>query len=257
MTTEVPSDWYATFFTELPNEFWRRAVSREATESELDFIESHLDLGPGARIVDVPCGSGRHTVGLAARGHDVLGIDISTEAIDHARRTAEAARLRVELVAAEMRELPRDGSFDAAVCMGNSFGYLDLAGLREFVAALAATVRPGGGLVVDFSATAESVLPGFVDGTPRDTTVGDITVSGSNRYDVANSRLVSGYVFTRGSTQVTVTALHHVYTLAHLRQLLTDAGFVDIEHHGGPDEEPFELGAGRLLLTARRGPRPA
>ncbi len=85
---------------------------------------------------------------------------------------------------------------------------------------------------------------------------GDITVSGSNRYDVANSRLVSSYVFTRGGTQVSVTALHHVYTLAHLRQLLTGAGFVDIEHHGGPNGEPFEPGAGRLLLTAHRSRPP-
>jgi SAM-dependent methyltransferase len=112
----VPSDWYADFFTELPNEFWRRAVSPEATAAEIDFIEARLGLKPGSRILDVPCGSGRHTL------------------------------------------------------------------------ALAAAVRPGGGLVVDFSAAAESVQPGYVDERPRDMTVGDIVVSGSNTYDVAGSR---------------------------------------------------------------------
>ena len=59
-----------------------------------------------------------------------------------------------------MRDVPADG-FDAAVCMGNSFGYLDLAGTRAFVAALAAAVRPGGGLVIDYNAAAESILPGY------------------------------------------------------------------------------------------------
>jgi hypothetical protein len=154
-----------------------------------------------------------------------------------------------------MREIPRDGSFDAAVCMGNSFGYLDLDGLREFVAALAAAVRPSGGLVVDFSAAAESVLPGFVDDQPRDLTVGDITVTGSNTYDVAGSRLLSRYVFTRGPQQVKATALHHVYTVAHLRRLLVDGGFTGIEQYGGPDGEPFEIGTGRLMLTAHRARR--
>jgi cyclopropane fatty-acyl-phospholipid synthase-like methyltransferase len=252
MAEHVPSDWYADFFTELPNEFWRRAVPPQVTTAEVDFIEGRLRLKPGSRVLDVPCGSGRHALALAERGHHVLGVDISAEAVEHARRAAADAGLDVELVVAEMRDIPRDGSVDAAVCMGNSFGYLDLDGLREFVAALAAAVRPGGGLVVDFAAAAESVLPGFADDQPRDMVVGDITVTGSNTYDVAGSRLISRYVFTRGAERVAVTALHHVYTVAHLRSLLADGGFTDVEQYGGPDGEPFEVGGGRLLLTARR-----
>jgi len=252
MTEHVASDWYADFFTELPNEFWRRAVPPDATSAEVRFIETHLDLKPRSRVLDVPCGSGRHSLALAGCGHDVVGVDISTEAVDHARRAAADAGIDVELVVAEMRDIPGDGSFDAAVCMGNSFGYLDLDGVGEFVAALAAALRPGGGLVVDYSAAAESVLPGFVDVHPRDMTVGDISVSGSNTYDAVGSRLLSRYVFTRGAEVLNVTALHHVYTVAHLRRLLGDGGFTDIEQYGGPDGEPFEVGAGRLLLTAHR-----
>jgi SAM-dependent methyltransferase len=252
MTNHVSSDWYNDFFTELPNEFWRRAVPPEATAAEVDFIERRLALAPRSRVLDVPCGSGRHTLALAARGHQVLGVDISTEAIDHARHAAADAGLAVDLIVAEMREVPADGTFDAAVCMGNSFGYLELEGLCEFVAALAASVRPGGALVVDFSAAAESVLPGFIDKQPRHMTVGDITVSGSNSYDVIGSRLLSSYVFTRGAEKVTATALHHVYTVAQLRQVLLAGGFTDIEQYGGTNGETFEVGTGRLLLAARR-----
>lgn len=252
----VPSDWYTDFFTELPNEFWRRAVSPAATATEIGFVEARLGLAPRSRVLDVPCGSGRHAVALAAKGHAVVGVDISREAVDHARRVAAAAGVDVDLVVADMRDVPRDGSFDAAICMGNSFGYLDLDGLRDFVAALAAAVRPGGGLVVDYSAAAESVLPGFVDDQPRDMVVGDITVSGSNAYDPTGSRLLSRYVFARGAQETRGTAIHHVYTVAHLRWLLRDAGFTEVEQYGGPDGEPFEVGTGRLLLTARRS-RPA
>jgi hypothetical protein len=58
------------------------------------------------------------------------------------------------------------GVFDAAICLGNSFGYLATAGLREFIAALGSAVRPGGGLVVDFNCAAESILTGPI-GAPR------------------------------------------------------------------------------------------
>ena len=187
MSQHVPSAWYADFFTELPNEFWRRAVPPEATSAEIDFVEERLGLTPGSRVVDVPCGSGRHSIALAERGHTVTGLDISAEAIEHARRTAKSAGVDVDFRLAEMREVPPDG-FDAAVCMGNSFGYLDPEGTRTFVAALAAAVRPGGGLLVDFSAAAESVLPGFT-GEDRTMNVGDISVAATTEYDVAHSRL--------------------------------------------------------------------
>ena len=148
--------------------------------------------------------------------------------------------------------MPADG-FDAAFCMGNSFGYLDLAGTRAFVAALAAAVRPCGGLVIDYSAAAESVLPGYT-GEDRTMRAGDITVAATTAYDVARSRLVSGYRFTRGREEVAVTALHHVLTCAQIDDLLVEAGFVDVAHYAGPDGAAFRLGAPRLLLTARRGP---
>jgi SAM-dependent methyltransferase len=250
LSEHVSSAWYADFFTELPNEFWRRAVPPEATTAEIDFVEERLGLAPGSRVVDVPCGSGRHSIALAERGHTVTGLDISAEAIEHARRTAKAAGVDVDFRLAEMREVPPDG-FDAAVCMGNSFGYLDPEGTRTFVAALAAAVRPGGGLVVDFSATAESVLPGFT-GEDRTMDVGDISVAATTEYDVAHSRMISGYRFSRGAEEVAVTALHHVFTCAQIDDLLTTAGFVDIALYAGPDGEPFRLGSPRLLLTARR-----
>lgn len=251
MSEHVSSAWYADFFTELPNEFWRRAVPPQATVAEVDFVEKRLGLAPGSRIVDVPCGSGRHSIALAQRGHTVTGLDISAEAIGHARRAAAEAGVEVDFRLAEMRDVPPDG-FDAAVCMGNSFGYLDLAGTRAFAAALAAAVRPGGGLVVDFSAAAESILPGFT-GEDRTMDVGDIRVAATTEYDVAHSRLVSGYVFTRGAEEVAVTALHHVLTCAQIGDLLTTAGFVDVAYYADPEGEPFRLGSPRLLVTARRG----
>lgn len=200
----------------------------------------------------MPCGSGRHTLALAARGHKVVGFDISFEAIEHARRAAAKSELAVELVNADMRAIPGDASFDAAVCMGNSFGYLDLASTKQFLASLAASVRSGGGLVIDYSAAAESVLPGFVDGQTRDITIGDISATGSNTYGVHNSRLISHYVFTRGAERFEATALHNVYTIAHIGDLLAGAGFTDPAFHSGPDGRPFEIGSNRLMVTAHR-----
>jgi SAM-dependent methyltransferase len=248
LSENVSSAWYADFFTELPNEFWRRAVPPEATEADVAFVQRHLDLHPGSRVLDVPCGSGRHALALAARGHRVTGIDISEEAVAHATR--RAAGLDVRFAVAEMRTIPQDGSYDAVVCLGNSFAYLDARGVREFVGAMAGALRPGGGVVVDFNSAAESVLPGH-RGEPRTMHAGDITVVATSEYDVGRGCLVSRYHFTRGEEELRSTALHHVYTTAHVIGMLTDGGFTGIETYGGPDDGPYEVGSGRLMLTAR------
>ncbi|MFT7836877.1 class I SAM-dependent methyltransferase [Saccharothrix sp. BKS2] len=249
MSASPSSTWYVDFFTELPNEFWRRAVPPEVTVEEIDFVEERLGLAPGSLVLDVPCGSGRHSLELARRGHRVTGVDLSAEAIGHARRAAVG--LDVEFVHADMRDVPRDSGFDAVVCLGNSFGYLEPDGLREFAAALGGAVRPGGGLVVDFASAAESILPGY-RAEPRTMRTGDITTVATSEYDVAGSRVLSRYRFSRGDEQLDVTAIHHVYTVAQIIDLLAGNGFTDIGLFDGPGGEPYGIGSGRLLLTARR-----
>lgn len=133
---------------------------------------------------------------------------------------------RRQIQATYVESIARDGPFDAAICMGNTFGYLDLSGTRAFVAALAVALRPGGGLVIDYAAAAESVLPGFVDHKLRHISVGDITVTGSNTYDLANSKLLSRYAFSSGE-QPSDRRLSHFFTFTSpCGQLAKDMAFV-------------------------------
>lgn len=53
MSTAVADDWYARLFTELPDEFWRRAAPPEAARADIDFVEAQLGLAAGAAILDV------------------------------------------------------------------------------------------------------------------------------------------------------------------------------------------------------------
>ncbi|CAO5227084.1 SAM-dependent methyltransferase [Frankia sp. AgKG'84/4] len=251
MSTNIPSAWYADFFTYLPNEFWRRVAAPEWTAVDVAFVEARLELAAGSRILDVPCGSGRHSLALAAHGHRVTGVDLSAEALDHARRAAAGQQAAVTFEHRDMRDLTQLGVFDAAVCLGNSFCYFDPVGTREFVAALAAAVRPGGGLVIDVGGAAESVLPGFT-GEPRTMRTGDITVETTFEYDATASQLISHHQFTQGSRILHASAVHHVWTSGQLGELLTEAGFVDLSRYGDPDGAPFAVGSGRLLLAARR-----
>ncbi len=112
------------------------------TEREIVNILDRLSSGAIARIVDVGCGDGRHSVELAARGFDVLGLDISAHLVTRALPSG-TANPRFQ-VADARRGVPEDG-FDLALCLydviGSSARREDDASL---VRALARSLRPGG-----------------------------------------------------------------------------------------------------------------
>ncbi|SDO96266.1 class I SAM-dependent methyltransferase [Lentzea jiangxiensis] len=233
--------WYTSFFTDLANTFWRGAVHPSQTTAEIDFATGLTD---GRRVLDAPCGSGRHSIELASRGYTVTGIDISAEAIAHARTLAPALDWRQGDVAAL-------GSFgvtaDLALCMGNSFGYLDHEGSRRFLRDLA-TAAPL--LVIDYSCAAESLLPSL-PGEIR-MSAGGIDMVAVNTYDVATGRLLIDFTFTDGERTQRSTCVQHVYTAGELTRMLVEAGFSSVELHGGVAGEAFSVGSHRLLAVARR-----
>lgn len=247
--TQHDSSWYADFFTELPNAFWRAALPPEYTTAEVDFLVRVAGLRPGSRVLDLPCGSGRHTLALARRGCHVTGIDISSEAIAFAR--AVAGETTVDLRVGDMAAVPTELRVDLAICMGNSFGYLEHDATRQFLADLASVVVPGGNLVLDYGFVAESLLPGLqLDEPPM--TFGGIEARSDNEYDPVHSRWLTRFTFRRGEEEYCGTSVQHVYTAAEVVRLLHEAGFTDTKLFGDPDGTPFRLGSTRLLLAARR-----
>jgi SAM-dependent methyltransferase len=95
------------------------------------------------RVLDVGCGAGRHAVPLAARGFDVVGLDVSPGAVEvTTRRGAKAVLGSVE-------RLPPDlGTFDTVLLLGSNFGLLGTPERAGHVLAnLAAVTRPGGQLI--------------------------------------------------------------------------------------------------------------
>ena len=109
----------------------------KGTEQEVAFLVDELDLRPGMRVLDVGCGPGRHTRSLAARGIEMVGLDISERFIDIARADAPP---NATFVRGDARLMDFQGEFDAAIslCQG-AFGLVpgeDGEVLRRLIRAL-------------------------------------------------------------------------------------------------------------------------
>jgi cyclopropane fatty-acyl-phospholipid synthase-like methyltransferase len=242
--------WYESFFQGIVLDMWRKARPPEQTRLEADFLARTLSLPPGGRVLDVPCGDGRHALDLASRGFGVTGVDLSQEQIEAARKSAAAARLSVDWRQADMRDLPWKSEFDGAFCFGNSFGYIEPAGLREFVQAISRALKPGARFVLDSGMTAESILPNLREREWMQ--VEDILFLEENRYHAAEGCLETIYTFVRGGERLTRTGLHWIYTLREIRSLLAEAGLVAEEQYSNLDGVPFRAGLPYLILVATK-----
>src|SRR5438105_1262105 len=112
--TELTPDWHRTFFSGIAMELLHGLMPAEQTQNEVEAIVRWLDLKPGGRILDFPCGDGRHSVPLAERGYHVTGIDLSTEALAYARQSVGERPMRLELRNADMRDALEADAFDGA-----------------------------------------------------------------------------------------------------------------------------------------------
>ena len=252
MTTLETEDlrWYETFFRGLAVEMWRHALPPEATAADVAFLERELALGPGARVLDVPCGHGRHAIELARKGFHVTGVDLSREEIDEAGRRATAARVAVDWRHGDMRELPWNAEFDGAYCFGNSFAYFPTDATRTFLSAVARALKPGARFAMDTGMAAECILPRLEEREWM--RFGDILFLEENRYDTTESRIETTYTFLRGGEAHTQKGLQWVYTARELRELLAQAGLVTIGLYGSAEGGPFELGSPHVLIVAEK-----
>lgn len=246
----APTDWWKDFFSGLAVDFWRAAVPPEATRADVDFLWKHLKLSPGARVLDVPCGAGRLAVPLSERGCAMTGVDISQEFLDAAAAAAAERGHSIALSCADMRDLPRDGAFDAAYCFGNSFGYLDDAGNEEFLEAVAGALSPGGRFALDFGQTAEGVFPRL---EPRvEAEMSGFRFVEETRLDTVTSRIENVFEISKDGKTERKLASQRVYLAGDVVRMLARAGLELRELYGSTEEEPFALKSQRLLIVAQK-----
>ncbi len=146
-------DWFLPIARHLGPAYLRQAFTL-GTAQEVAFLTGALELEPGARVLDVGCGPGRHSLAFARGGFEVVGVDLSPEFVALARSAAEAEALPARFEVLDARELAFRDEFDAVVsiCQGG-FGLLGGRHEETVMQGLARALRPGGVLALDtFSA---------------------------------------------------------------------------------------------------------
>lgn len=245
------AEWFTSFFDAAYVAQLREENPPAQTRREVDFVLRALRPAPGARILDVPCGYGRHAAALAGRGFQVVGVDLSRAMIAEARRRF-AGRPRLTFVRGDMRRITFDREFDAVVNLYTSFGYFTPAQNQAVLRRLARALRPGGTLLVDhrdpvYDATLPR-RPWYRAGATR-------FILEDRRFD-RRTRITEStqLVIAPGPRLVRQRRLRfQQFSLAQWRRMLGMAGLRFRHAYSGYDGRRYRAGAtGRLIVVAER-----
>lgn len=183
---EVPPDWYRSGF---PPETARMPWA-DRTEMEVERALTMLKPAGGERVLDLACGTGRHSRELTRRGFEVVGVDISPELLEMAEREASEAGLEISFMQADLRELELSDEFDLVLSLNDgAVGYFetDEENRRTFEV-VAQALRSGGGHLMQLPNVlhAEKNLPA------KSWIVGESTLELSDHHWNAEDRYIEG-----------------------------------------------------------------
>ena len=244
-------EWWSRYFDAFYLREYEPLFTLERDRQEVARLLDILGLPDGARLLDVPCGQGRHSHLLAEAGFDVDGLDLSTELLGHARARGMGARLRYHR--GDMRALPSEwtGQFDAVLNLFTSFGFFtDPSDDRAVVAQFARVLRPGGTLVWH-GGSRDGVMARFLERDWWETEDGTMHAQ-ERRFDPLSGVLS---VESHWSGPDGAGKREHrirLYTATRLAELCADADLIVEAAYDGWRDRPLTRRSTEMLLVARK-----
>jgi len=241
---------YVNIFNDMGAD-WEAIVNMHDTEKEAEFIANIMP--KRGIILDLCCGTGRHSIALSKRGWTVVGMDLSKSLLALAKPRMKRARIEFPLVRADMRFFPfRDNLFNGVVNMFTSFGYLpseseDALSLLE----INRTMRGRGKFLLDL-ANRDHIVTTFREREWAD--FEPFYLLEKRSLDLKSSKLASQWTLIHKNT-CRIDSIQHtvrLFTVTRIEQLLNEAGFEVKEVYGGYDKQEFLIQASRMIVLAEK-----
>ncbi|MFC1645895.1 class I SAM-dependent methyltransferase [Candidatus Omnitrophota bacterium] len=108
--------WYESLFENYAHKYDKECFV-QGTIGECDFIEQEINRDKSLKIIDIGCGTGRHSIELVKRGYQITGIDLSESQLKRAREKAKEQEVEIDFQKHDARNLPFEGEFDLAIML--------------------------------------------------------------------------------------------------------------------------------------------
>ena len=244
-------NWRTGLFDEL-GKYWVEIADSRATGTETELIGKVLNAE--GLLLDLCCGTARHSLILAGKGWSIVGLDISSRLLLVARERMKGKHV-FPLIRGDMRHLPfRGKAFRAVISMFTSFGYLaseaeDIVSLKE----IARTLNHNGHFLIDI-ANREHLFRIFQKKDWGE--FPSFYMLEKRTLDAKASRLHSRWTLL-DKKDGEVRAFNHdlrLYSLPQLRRMLRKADLYVERIYGDYDQQALEQESPRLIIVAKKRP---
>jgi SAM-dependent methyltransferase len=243
------------FFREAWPQISQSVESGTDAASDVQWIAGVVGLETGARVLDAPCGFGRHSVEFARRGCDTTGVDFSETELGRARKASGEADVSLALECQDIRDMEFSSEFDLAVNLFSSIGYFSEDEDRLVLDRFWRALKPGGAFVVDTRNRDQCVRSLPPEERMRR---GGSTIRVENEFDPTTSRWRARWwrlkrasaKSAEGPPELIGESEIRLYSAHELLHMLRPERWRKVELFGGLDGTPFSLDTHRLVVVA-------
>lgn len=221
----------------------------DAVEQVANII-SLLGIKPGAHILDLGCGVGRHSLELARRGFQVTGVDRTKKYLEQASVQAEKEGLKVEFVQEDMRKFCRPEAFDTAINMFTSFSYFeDPEEDRQVVLNVYRSLKEGGLFLLETHGK-ETLARIFRESNWHDEN--GVLILEERRVTRNWGWMENRWIMIDGSKRTESKVTHRLYSATELIALLNGCGFRQADAYSDFEGNAYDHTARRLVVVGRK-----
>jgi SAM-dependent methyltransferase len=244
-------EWWQTYFDAQYLLEYEPLFRLERDRREVARLMDVIGAPSGARVLDVPCGQGRHAHQHAEAGFDVDGLDYSADLLAVARQRGTSARLRY--TRGDMRKLPSrwTGKFDVVLNLFTSFGFFaNPADDRRVLAEFARVLAPGG-MLVWHGGDRDGVMARFLARDWWHTNDGTL-IAQERRFDALSGVMTVSSVWSGASANGSREHTIRLYTPTRLAELCAEVGLIVEQAFDGFTPMPLTRRSSEMLLVARK-----
>lgn len=244
--------WYKKWFS---NKFYLELYQHRDEEDArwmINLLQRSISVNTRSKVLDIACGSGRHSLELARRGFDVTGFDLSEFLIKEAKKGLKESvekDLKVKFLIKDMRYFNFNGSFDIAVNIFTSFGYFDNDEENfSVIKNVSDSLKKGGYFVFDFinkNYLEKNIVPNSVSRK------GEFTIKQKRR--IENGFVIKEISIKKGKELLEFNEVLRLYTLNEFKKVFESYKLHILHTYGDYFGNKFNLNKSqRLIIIAKK-----
>jgi SAM-dependent methyltransferase len=245
----MTADWTHEYFDDTYRRLFLDTVDPARTRQQVQQLLRLCTVLPGAVVLDVGCGVGRHSIELAKLGFRVTGVDMNADYIAACRERTEQLGLNAEFHAVDSRVMKLDVRADLTISLWSSFGYYGKIGDLQILERVAEHTRRGGHVVLDVE-NRDYIVKHFVPEEWHEHE--QELVFEKRRFDATDGTVSTRRVVLSGGVRREYHRVLRMYTVTELTALLEAAGLQPQRWCGDYDGSRFGFESKRMIAIAER-----